>query len=112
MRMPSLLFLATSYWFFGGGAATAPGCAGVVGGGFAPGALFAPMAVPLNTNSTRRFIFRPAAVVFGAIGFSCPMPFAVTLSVGTPWLIRKSRTDAARFSERAWFHCGVPVLSV
>ena len=34
-----------------------------------PGVMLLPIAVPLTTNSTRRFICRPAAVAFVATGF-------------------------------------------
>lgn len=34
--------------------------------------MFVPIAVPLTTSSTRRFICRPAAVLFDATGLDSP----------------------------------------
>lgn len=74
--------------------------------------LLLPMVSPLTTISTRRFIWRPAAVLFEATGLSWPKPRSVTLLDGTPWLTRKLRTAAARRSDRARLKSGEPVLSV
>lgn len=43
-----------------------------------------PIELPLTTNSTRRFCWRPAAVAFVATGLDSPNPFVVTASVLTP----------------------------
>lgn len=43
-----------------------------------------PIALPLTTNSTLRFCWRPAAVALVATGFDSPNPLVVTASVPTP----------------------------
>lgn len=85
----------------------------VAAGGVAlPAPTLLPIAAPLTTNSTRRFIWRPEAVAFEATGFDSPRPLVVTASGPTPWPTRKFLTVSARLSESVWLYCGVPVLSV
>ena len=67
--------------------------------GFGDGPMFCPIALPLTTNSTRRFNCLPVAVLLEAIGSDSANPRAPTLPDETPWLIRKSRTESARLSE-------------
>ena len=43
-----------------------------------------PIELPLTTNSTLRFCWRPAAVAFVATGLDSPNPLVVTASVATP----------------------------
>lgn len=77
-----------------------------------PAPLLLPIASPLTTISTRRFIWRPAAVRLEATGLSGPKPRSVTLLEGTPWLTRKLRTAAARRSDNVMLNSCEPVLSV
>src|SRR5262249_57725867 len=78
--------------------ATPPEPAAGVAPGFGDAPMFWPIALPLTTNSTRRFNCLPVAVLLEAIGSDSANPRAPTLPDETPWLIRKSRTQSARLS--------------
>src|SRR6185295_19550221 len=57
---------------------------------------------PETTTSTRRFIWRPAALSLDATGRLSPNPRAEIEDVATPCWTRKSRTACARRSDNCW----------
>ncbi len=59
-----------------------------------------PITSPETTISTRRFCFLSRAVVVGGDRVGFPEPQGGDVVALTPWAIRKSRTESARFSER------------
>src|SRR5882672_2533480 len=54
----------------------------------APGPTWVPITSPETIISTRRFSFRPAAVLLSATGFPLPKPRAITLLMETLELTR------------------------
>src|SRR3954462_5867439 len=62
--------------------------------------------------STRRFFWRPSAVLLVATGWLSPLPMVVIFEAGMPLLTRYSLTAAARRSERRWLYLSVPIESV
>src|SRR5690606_1403594 len=66
----------------------------------------------IRLSSTRRFCWRPATVLFEAIGWSSPYPLAVTWFALTPLAMRNAITDSARAWERRWLLAFEPTASV
>ena len=73
---------------------------------------------PVTVTVTRRFWSRPtglsvpSALVFGATGSFAPMPRMESCLAGMPLFTIQSRTDSARWRERARLACSLPLLSV
>jgi hypothetical protein len=55
-----------------------------------------PITFPLTMISTRRFSFRPAAVLLSAMGSASPSPLDVMASADNPCAIKNCRTVSAR----------------
>ena len=55
-----------------------------------------PITFPLTMISTRRFSFRPAAVLLSAMGSASPSPLDVMVSADNPCAIKNCRTVSAR----------------
>ena len=69
-------------------------------------------AVGANSTSTRRFIWRPAAVLLSATGLASPKACVLRRSAPTPSCVRASFTVLARRSDSDWLLALLPTLSV